>query len=143
RSPSPATRHSKKKKMLRAGVRGYPTRAHQTRRYVLSRASRAEDHRTGALDTATRIRASRVEPSSGSSSLQRGERMKRARLVVGMLGPIVAVVLVGVSTQLTAGKKAGSGRFDLVETTIPAVQSAIQNDIITADQLGEMYLARL
>src|SRR5262249_26113805 len=129
--------------MHRAEARGDTIRALTTRRYVLSRASRAEDHRTGALDTATRIRASRGEPSSGASSLQRGERMKRARLVVGMLGPIVAVVLVGVSTQLTAGKKAGSGRFDLLETTIPAVQSAIQNDIITADQLVEMYLARI
>src|SRR5215470_13460355 len=69
--------------------------------------------------------------------------MKRARLVISLLGPIVAVVLVSVSARITADNRPGSGRFDLLETTIPAVQSAIQNNIITADQLVEMYLARI
>jgi amidase len=69
--------------------------------------------------------------------------MKRARLVISLLGPIAAVVLISVSTRLAADNRPGSGRFDLMETTIPAVQSAIQNNIITADQLVQMYLARI
>jgi amidase len=69
--------------------------------------------------------------------------MKRARLVIGLLGPIAAVVIVSVSTRVAADNRPGSGRFELVETTIPAVQHAIQNNIITAQQLVEMYLARI
>src|SRR6185369_14152472 len=45
--------------------------------------------------------------------------------------------------RVVADNRPGSGRFDLLETTIPAVQRAIQNNIITADQLVQMYLARI
>ena len=35
------------------------------------------------------------------------------------------------------------GRFDLVETTIPAIQDAIEDRVITAEQLVRMYLKRI
>lgn len=60
--------------------------------------------------------------------------MKRVALTL-------AVLLLGI--RVIADNRPGSGRFDLVETTIPAIQSAIQNNIITADQLVRMYLARI
>jgi len=69
--------------------------------------------------------------------------MKRAGLVISRLGPIAVIVLVSSSTRVAAGKPSGGGRFDLLETTIPAVQKAIQDGVITADQLVEMYLARI
>ena len=56
---------------------------------------------------------------------------------------VIAVAVLALGARVIADKKTGSGRFDLLETTIPAVQRAIQNNIITADQLVEMYLARI
>src|SRR5262245_40822370 len=53
----------------------------------------------------------------------------------------LAVIVLGV--RVVADNRPGSGRFDLVETTIPAIQGAIHNNIVTADQLVEMYLARI
>jgi amidase len=53
----------------------------------------------------------------------------------------LAVLVLG--ARVVADNRPGSGRFDLLETTIPAVQRAIQNNIITADQLVQMYLARI
>ncbi|MBZ5559919.1 MAG: amidase [Acidobacteriia bacterium] len=46
-------------------------------------------------------------------------------------------------TTATADNHVGSGRFDLLETTIPAIQTAITNHIITAEQLTQMYLQRI
>jgi amidase len=56
---------------------------------------------------------------------------------------LVAVALLLVSVRVIADNRPGSGRFDLVEATIPSIQAAIQNNIITAEQLVEMYLARI
>src|SRR3954463_16391183 len=56
---------------------------------------------------------------------------------------LIGLTVVVLGARLVADNRPGSGRFDLVETSIPAIQSAIQNNIITADQLVEMYLARI
>jgi amidase len=56
---------------------------------------------------------------------------------------VLALTVVVLGARLVADNRPGTGRFDLVETSIPAIQSAIQNNIITADQLVEMYLARI
>jgi amidase len=53
------------------------------------------------------------------------------------------MALLALSTGVVADNRPGSGRFDLVEATIPSIQTAIQNNIITADQLVQMYLARI
>src|SRR5262245_23887455 len=55
----------------------------------------------------------------------------------------IALGLLVLGARVIADNHPGSGRFDLVETTIPAVQQAIANNIITADQLVQMYLARI
>src|SRR5262245_62405202 len=56
---------------------------------------------------------------------------------------LVALAIATISARVIADNRPGSGRFDLVETTIPAVQQAIANNIITAEQLVQMYLARI
>jgi len=56
---------------------------------------------------------------------------------------VVAVVLSAHVITARADNHPGSGRFDLVETTIPKIQQAIQNNIVTGEQLAEMYLARI
>jgi len=56
---------------------------------------------------------------------------------------LVGIALVALSTAVAADNRPGSGRFDLVEATIPSIQTAIQNNIITAEQLVQMYLARI
>src|SRR5262249_21424420 len=105
---------------------------------------RGGDTIRGALNASKRIGASRGSGPLVLDTAKEGERMNQSRrLAISMLGPIVAIVLVSVSTRLTADRRPGSGRFELLETTIPAVQSAIRNDIITADQLVAMYQARL
>ena len=55
----------------------------------------------------------------------------------------IALAVLVLGARVVADNRPGSGRFDLLETTIPAVQRAIQNNIITADQLVQMYLARI
>jgi len=69
--------------------------------------------------------------------------MKRLRVLAHVCGVAAAILAVAPSAPVTADNRPGSGRFDLVETTIPAIQSAIENNIITADQLVRMYLARI
>jgi amidase len=60
------------------------------------------------------------------------------------LGCAIAVITIAaLRVPASADNRVGSGRFDLVETTIPAIQTAITNHIITAEQLTQMYLARI
>jgi amidase len=54
----------------------------------------------------------------------------------------IGIALLILSARVVADNSA-SGRFDLVEATIPSIQAAIQNNIITAEQLVQMYLARI
>ena len=56
---------------------------------------------------------------------------------------LVGIALVALTTAVAADNRPGSGRFDLVEATIPSIQTAIENNIITAEQLVQMYLARI
>ena len=70
--------------------------------------------------------------------------MKRASLIVRLLVLCVAIAFVSLAAPLTAdGKHHGSGRFDLVETSIAAEQQAIENKVSTSEQLVHMYLRRI
>src|SRR4029453_9854391 len=55
----------------------------------------------------------------------------------------IGIALLVLSARVVADNRSASGRFALVEATIASIQAAIQNDIITADQLVQMYLARI
>jgi amidase len=67
------------------------------------------------------------------------------RLLTGIkLYALLALAMAAVfSTAVTAGKPVVHGTFDLVEATIPAIQSAVDAGIIDSRQLVEMYLARI
>ena len=56
---------------------------------------------------------------------------------------LIALALLVLSARVVAGPHPGSGRFDLIETTIPAIQQAIDDNTITAEQLVQMYLTRI
>jgi amidase len=56
---------------------------------------------------------------------------------------LVALALLVLSAHLVAGTQSASNRFDLVETSIPAIQQAIDDNVITDVQLVQMYLARI
>lgn len=55
----------------------------------------------------------------------------------------VAIALLVLSARVVALNGSVPGRFDLVEATIPSIQAAIQDNIINAEQLVQMYLARI
>jgi hypothetical protein len=59
--------------------------------------------------------------------------MKRLRVLLPATCAIAAIVLVAFGGTVRADRKRGSGRFDLVEATIPSIQTAIQNRIITSN----------
>jgi amidase len=56
---------------------------------------------------------------------------------------LIALAVAALSARVIADNRPGSGTFALVETTIPAIQKAIQGNIITAEQLTQLYLARI
>src|SRR6185436_7848691 len=58
-----------------------------------------------------------------------------------LLAIVMAVVLT--TTAVKAAKPVVHGTFDLVEATIPGIQSAVDAGIIDSRQLVEMYLARI
>ncbi len=65
--------------------------------------------------------------------------MKRVCLAISPL--LVALLVLTLSP--TIGAKQTRHRFELVETTIPAVQRAIEDHVITAEQLVRMYQRRI
>jgi amidase len=67
--------------------------------------------------------------------------MKRTRLVVRASTVLAALFIVGLTTHV--GAKHAPRRFDLVETTIPAIQDAIDDHVINAEQLVRMYHKRI
>ena len=67
--------------------------------------------------------------------------MKRACLVVRVSSALIALFVVALSAPV--GAKHAPRRFDLVETTIPAIQDAIEDHVITAEQLVRMYRKRI
>jgi amidase len=68
--------------------------------------------------------------------------MKRLRVFLPLSAVLSAVVFLGLGVPVTADNHFGSGSFALVEATISEIQAAIQNHIITAEQLTQMYLTR-
>jgi amidase len=60
-----------------------------------------------------------------------------------MLTAITGLLLVTLAVPVTADHDRRSRRFELLETTIPAVQQALRDRVITAEQLVRMYLKRI
>ena len=69
--------------------------------------------------------------------------MRRARVLLHATCFFAAAAVLALGASVGADNKPGSGEFHLVEATIPGIQSAIQNHIITAEQLVQMYLNRI
>jgi amidase len=69
--------------------------------------------------------------------------MKRLLTVIKLYALLALAMAAVFSTAVTAGKPVVHGTFDLVEATIPAIQSAVDAGIIDSRQLVEMYLARI
>jgi amidase len=67
--------------------------------------------------------------------------MKPASLLVPASAALIALFMVGLSAPL--GAKHAPRRFDLVEATIPSIQDAIDDHVITAEQLVRMYHKRI
>jgi amidase len=71
--------------------------------------------------------------------------MKRVAMVLPACSLLVALLVVTRSVPVVADRDRhiGHGTFDLVETTIPAIQNAIEHRTITSRQLVQMYLNRI
>src|SRR5258708_38736543 len=67
--------------------------------------------------------------------------MPGGRLVAPASAALVALVVLSLTSPV--GAKHEPRRFDLVETTIPAIQNAIQDHVIAAEQLVRMYHQRI
>src|SRR5262245_45972817 len=66
--------------------------------------------------------------------------MRREVLFLRTLTAVTGLLLVTLAVPVAAGK---GSRFELLETTIPAVQHALRAHVITAEQLVGMYLKRI
>jgi amidase len=70
--------------------------------------------------------------------------MHKVRIVVYTMVAVAAVTVAICTIPVTAAQRRGSGaRFDLVETSIPQIQKAIQTGVITIEQLVGMYQNRI
>src|SRR5439155_12354039 len=69
--------------------------------------------------------------------------MKRLRILLRGSGVVAAIALVAIGSGVRADHRHRSGRFDLIEATIPSIQQAIQDRIIAPEQLVRMYLNRI
>src|SRR5215471_9528917 len=69
--------------------------------------------------------------------------MHRLRVTVYSIVGAAALTVAVLTVPVTAAKRGGSGQFDLVETSIPKIQQAIQDGVITGEQLVQMYLNRI
>jgi amidase len=67
----------------------------------------------------------------------------KPRLALQVSAFLIALGIAGPSIRLAANHDRHHGTFDLVETTIPEIQRAIDQDIISAKQLVRMYLKRI
>jgi amidase len=67
--------------------------------------------------------------------------MKRACLVIRIAAVLVAMIVVTFSVHV--GAKHAPRRFDLVETTIPAIQNALEDHVINVQKLVRMYYERI
>src|SRR5262249_15552724 len=68
--------------------------------------------------------------------------MKRVLSVLQACSLLAALGIVAYSVPIAAHDRV-HGTFDLVEATIPAIQHAVDHDIITTQQLVRMYLKRI
>src|SRR4051794_15531900 len=66
--------------------------------------------------------------------------MTRYRLVVPASAVLAALLVVALSAPVGAKRE---GRFDLVEATISGIQQAIEDHVISAEQLVRMYHKRI
>jgi amidase len=69
--------------------------------------------------------------------------MRRPGSLFHLGSVLAATALVTMGVRVNAHNRPESGRFDLVEATIGSIQEAIEDGIITADQLVQMYLDRI
>ena len=67
--------------------------------------------------------------------------MKPASLLVPASAALIALFIVGLSAPV--GAKHAPQRFDLVEATIASIQDAIEDHVISAEQLVRMYHKRI
>ncbi|HEY7287223.1 MAG TPA: amidase family protein [Vicinamibacterales bacterium] len=67
----------------------------------------------------------------------------KPRLALQVSAFLIALCIASPSIRLAASHDRHHGTFDLVETTIPDIQRAIDQDVISAKQLVRMYLARI
>jgi len=65
------------------------------------------------------------------------------KLRIALYASAAALTVAVLTVPVTAAKRGGSGQFDLVETSIPKIQRAIQDGVITGEQLVQMYLNRI
>jgi amidase len=79
--------------------------------------------------------------------------MRQPGSALRLVGVLAAIVLVTIGVRVGAHNRSdrerdervghGSVRFTLVEATIPSIQEAIEDGVITAEQLVRMYLKRI
>ncbi|HEY7290139.1 MAG TPA: amidase family protein [Vicinamibacterales bacterium] len=69
--------------------------------------------------------------------------MKRLLPIARGCAILIAIAAVGIAVPLSADHDKHHGTFDLVEATIPAIQRALDNDVITTKQLVRMYFRRI
>ena len=69
--------------------------------------------------------------------------MKRAGSMLRLGSLVAAAVLVVIGVRVNAKHRREPIRFDLVEATIESIQQAIDDDVITPEQLVGMYLQRI
>src|SRR5258706_6955000 len=70
--------------------------------------------------------------------------MQGAFFTLRVCSGVIAITFVTPAVPLVADPGGiGSARFDVVETTIPTIQKALQPRLITAEQLVQMYLDRI
>ena len=67
--------------------------------------------------------------------------MKRACLAIRIAAVLVAIIVLTFSARV--GAKQAQRRFDLVETTIPAIQDALEDHVINVQKLVRMYYDRI
>jgi len=69
--------------------------------------------------------------------------MKRVIAVLQACALIGGVAVLARSVPAAADHHAVHGTFDLVETTIPAIHKAVDEGLISTEQLVRMYLNRI
>jgi len=69
--------------------------------------------------------------------------MKRAGSMLRLGSLVAAAALVAIGVRVNAKHRREPIRFDLVEATIGSIQQAIDDDVITPEQLVGMYLQRI